>query len=618
MLLPRPLKKLLAVFRGGVSPLIIFLSVFLGFWFGLIPGWSGVHTIIIILILILNIHLGLFLLTAGIGKALCFAAAPVLYHVGLIVQNYLSGLLNILASIPIIGMTDFNRFSVAGALLIGPIIGAIAGLILAKSVIKFRQKLLSFEEGSEKFKKWYSNRWVRILDRILIGKRTKDAKSLFTSKAKTIRKAGVGLAVVVLAVSLVTTYLIKNNMIKDYTAGTLTKANGAEVNLENLDLSIIDGSVSVSGIQVTDAENPNNNQVSIDKIGADASMYDLLLGKVVMDNVEVSNVRFDQTRATPGKIVEKEAEEQPRAFDPCDYKIEATDIEKLEKYFKDAKALKEKLQKIRKWLPESKEQAKAKPEEVPQEYLEYLQASAETSATPRILARKILADNVHLPSPVFGNSKILLANISDSPQTAQLPVSLELESYDTAAEIDITFDYLTKGGPPKVCGNFKGIDLGKTQSSFSRNAGLTFESGTASGQFEGQITKEMIDLAVTVTLDNLKAEGQGDGILGLGAQNTSEAFAALTNLTTTIRVVGPVTDPRLVFDVKGLQEELKNALIKAGKEKLSQEIDKQIDEQIEKNLGDKVPSEIKDKIEESKGLLESIGGGLLKDNKDDK
>ncbi len=612
MILPRPFKKILAIFRGGVSPLIIFLSVLLGFWFGLIPGWSGIHTIIIILILILNIHIGLFLLSAGIGKAICFAAAPALYFIGVEAQNYLSGLLNILASIPIVGITDFSRYSVAGALLIGPIIGGIAGLLLARSVIKFRKTLLKLEEGSEKFRKWYSNRWVRIMDRLLIGKRTKDAKSLFTSKAKTIRKAGVGLAVLVLAASAITTYLIKDNMIKDYAAGTLTKANGAEVNLENLNLSVLAGDVSISGIQVTDAENPQNNQVSVDKISADSSMYDLLLGRLVMENVEVSNVRFDQKRATPGKIVEKEIEEKPSVFDPCDFKIEAADIVKLEKYFKDAKALKEQLQKLRKWLPKSKETTETKLQEVPQKYLEYLQARADVPASPRILAKRILADNVQIPSQIFGNSQILLTNISDSAQTAQLPVSLELKSHDTAAAINITFDYLIKGQPPKVCGDFNGIDLSKMQSNFSSSAGLTFESGTASGHFDGLITDESIDLTITLSMDDMKAKGQGDGILGLGAQTTSEAFAALTNLNTTIRVVGPVTEPRLVFDVKGLQDELKNALVKAGKEKLSQEIDKQID----KNLGDKVPSEIKDKIKETKGLLDSIGGGLLQEKKD--
>ena len=68
MLLPRSIRKMLAVFRGSVSPVLIFLSIALGFWFGLIPGWSGFHTVIVAVVFVLNVHLGLFLLSAGIAS----------------------------------------------------------------------------------------------------------------------------------------------------------------------------------------------------------------------------------------------------------------------------------------------------------------------------------------------------------------------------------------------------------------------------------------------------------------------------------------------------------------------------------------------------------------------
>ena len=68
------------------------------------------------------------------------------------------------------------------------------------------------------------------------------------------------------------------------------------------------------------------------------------------------------------------------------------------------------------------------------------------------------------------------------------------------------------------------------------------------------------------------------GSLGLDSKTTSEAPDVLKSLSTTIRLVGPVTEPSLVFDVKGLQNEFKDTLIKARKEGLAREIDKQIDE----------------------------------------
>ncbi|MFC1635174.1 hypothetical protein ACFL5Z_10050 [Planctomycetota bacterium] len=612
MLLPRSIRKILAIFRGSVSPVLIFVSITMGFWFGLIPGWSGFHTVIVVLVLVLNVHLGLFLLSTGIAKGLCFAAAPVLYHIGQGVHEYVPGLLTFLSKIPIVGMTDFSRYSVAGAFVAGPVLGAVAGLLMARSVIGFRRMLLKLEDGSEKFKKWYSKSWVRVIDRLLIGKRTKNAKALFTAKTKVIRKAGMAIAILVLAISAGAIHLTKGNVVKNYFATTMTKANGAEVNLESLDLSALSGSVSVTGIQVTDAQKPQNNQVAIGTVAADASLYDLFLGKLIMENVEVSDVKFDQQRSAPGKIVEAEAKEAPEPFDPCDFEVDVNDIEKLETYFKNAKALKEKLQKARKWLPKGKEKEEIKPEQVPQKYLDYLLARTSTPPSPRLLAKKVRLDKVQVPSEYFGNSEIKMTNISDAAQAAKLPVTLEMKSYDSGAAISVTVNYASDEPTPEVSGTFGGIDLSKMQSGLSQDSGLMFEQGTASGKFSGTVTNQMIDLAINVSLENLQARAQGDGILGLDAKTASEALEVLKNINTTIRIVGPVTEPRLVFDVKGLQEEFKKALVEAGKQKVSEEIDKQIDKQ----LGDKVPDEVKDVLKDKK-LLDGLGG-LLGGKKDDK
>jgi len=56
MLLPRFIKKLLAVLRGSVAPPLIFLSVLVGFWFGLMPGFYGLHVALIVIVLVLNVR----------------------------------------------------------------------------------------------------------------------------------------------------------------------------------------------------------------------------------------------------------------------------------------------------------------------------------------------------------------------------------------------------------------------------------------------------------------------------------------------------------------------------------------------------------------------------------
>ncbi len=617
MILPKFIRKLLAVLRGGVSPVIIFLSIILGFSFGLIPGWSGLHTVILIVVLILNIHTGLFILSGALAKSLCFVAAPVLYYTGTWIQAHLSFLLSLLESIPLIGITDYNRYSVTGAVVLGPIIGTIVGLLMARSVIAFRRQILKLEEGSEKFSKWYSNRWVRIMDRLLIGKRTKDAKSLFTSKTKYIRKAGVALAAIVLIASIIVTHLIKDSTIKDYATKQMTKANGAEVNLDKLSLSMLKGSVSASGIQVTDPEKPQNNQVSIEKVSADASLYNLLLGKLVMEKVELSNIQFDQQRSSRGVIPEADTQKKPPVFDPRDFKLEDIDLAKLDTYLKNAKAIKEKLQKLSKWLPKADDKkTETQVKQIPQKYLDYLKARADVPASPRIMAKEAILDKVQLSWSMFGNSKILLTNLSDSPKTAKLPITFEMSSHDTQASIKATIDFSLKE-TPKLSGTFNGFDLSKIQSSLSNNAGLVFESGQASGTFSGTATNEAIDLTLDIAISNLAAMGQGKGVLGLGSDTTSQAFDALKELKTTIRVVGPVSEPRLVFDVKGLTEEFKNALVQAGKDRLAKEIDSKLGEEIDKQLGDKVPEEVKDALKKPDELIKGLGG-LLGGKKNDK
>jgi uncharacterized protein (TIGR03546 family) len=608
MLLPRFVSKLLAVLRGSVAPPLIFVSVLLGVWLGMMPGWSGLHTVLAVIILILNVHIGLFILALGFGKAVSLAAAPVLYHTGVWVHGHLAWLPSSLASVPVVGITDFNCFALAGGLVSGPIVGAICGLVLAIAVFSFRRTMLKIHDKSEKFRVYYSKLWVRLLDRLLIGKRTKDVHGMF-AKAKYIRKAGVVLAIIVVGGFLAAAHFLQGSVIKDYTVSALTRVNKAEADVDNLGISILGGDVSVSGVQLTDPKNPQQNQLAIEKMEAKASIYDLLLGKLVIEKAELTQVRFNQLRQTPGTVAEQVVKEE-KPFDPNVYKVSA---EKLGKYVKDAKKLKEQLEKLRNWLPKKGPADGNQPavaEKAPEKYLEYLTARLATPATPRMLAKLLLADKTQIPSKLFGNSRVEVTNLSDAPQASKLPITMQIKSYVTPALLKAVADY-SKGGTPAISGTFEGFDLSKIQE-LSQNAGLAFQSGQASGTFKGTLTRENVDLTIDLSLKDLVAKGTGKGVLGLGAEQTSQALQALKGLTTTIRVLGSPTDPHLVFDTKGLTKEFQEALVQAGKERVIQEVDKQVQKQLDGKLGDKLPAGVKDAIKQpsTKGLMDSVGGLL--------
>ena len=327
-------------------------------------------------------------------------------------------------------------------------------------------------------------------------------------------------------------HFLQDTVVRKHTTQTLTRLNGAQVDLESLSISILGGDVAAAGLQVTDANQPSQNQVVVENVAASASVYDLLLGRLVMENVEVTGMKFNQARETPGEVVETPTpEEEP--FDPNEQGISQEDVAKLEKYFKDAKKVKQWLQKVRQWLPEGKDGDPNAVEEAPQTYLEYLRAKAAESPTVKVLAKRILADKVEIPSELFGNSEILMTNLSDAPSVLGEPVTLSLKSHDTATALNVTMDY-SKGDSPAVSGTFEGFDLSKVQSNLGQDAGVAFQSGTASGTFTGMLTKEIVDLTVEVKLSDLKATSQGDGVLGLGAEQTSRVMEVLKELGTTI------------------------------------------------------------------------------------
>ncbi len=606
MLLPRSISKFIAVLRGNVAPPLIFLSVLLGIWTGMMPGWSGLHTVLVVLVLLINVHIGLFMLSLMVGKALSLAAAPALYYLGVWVQGHMSWMLATLAATPILGMADYRVYALDGALLVGPVVGAIAGLALAFIVFNFRRVMVKLDDKSEKFRKYYSKFWVRLLDWFIIGKRTKDVKSMF-AKAKFIRKAGVVLAVILVGGFLVAAHFLQGTALKGYAVNALTQINGAEADINDVGISLLGGNARVTGVQLTDPNNPQQNHLAIERAEAQTNMYELLLGRLVVEKMELTQVRFSGARQTPGTVLPKPPEEE-KPFDANSYKVDAGDLAKLDKYVKDAKKLKEQLGKLRNWLPDSNQPAgeQAAEEKKPDTYLGYLDAKSQTPPTPKMLAKLLLADKTQIPSTLFGNSKVEITNLSDAPQAAKLPIALEMKSYETPALLKLVMDY-SKGGTPEVSGTFEGLDLGKLQSESSGDTGLAFKSGLAGGTFTGTLTKDQVDLSINVGLKDLVAQGTGKGVLGLGAEQTTQALQALKELTTTIRVVGPLSDPRLVFDTKGLTKEFQDALVKAGKDRALSEVNKQ----LEKQLGDKVAPELKESLKKPGGDVLNNLGGLL-------
>lgn len=581
MFFTKKIKKWIAVFRGEVAPLLILLSTALGFWFGLTPGFYGLHVFLLAVALVLNIHFGLFLLFAGLGKALALAAAPLLYHTGVWMHGSMSGLIDLLAAIPIIGVTDTSRYAVLGALLLGPLGGIIAGVLLSQLVAAFRKSWLKLEEKSEAFKAFRAKAWVRWLDWLLIGKSTKDVRAVLTRKTKLVRMPGVVLAVVLVVGAGIAAQFASNRVVHDYAQASLTGANGAQVDLGALDLRLLRGSVSVSDIAVTDPENAGRNRFAAAKLAAGINLLDLSRGRLVLDRIEISQAAFDSPRATPGKLLERSSkQDSPGVFDPKRYSDVTLDAATLDTYLEDGRKLKEWLAHIGEWLPSPERKGdEDAPPRVPETYPAYLRARSATPPAPRILVRELTLEPIAAPYEEFGVGRIVARNLNDAPARSRLPIEIAWSTNSGSATLRALLDYATEHRAT-IQATFSKLDLATLQKRMRKANALRFERGTATAEVSGSLTREAIDLSIRVRLDDLAARPGGAAMFGLDPKVVGEALKLLSSLETTVRVVGPLSEPRVSFDGVGLSKTFRDALVKAGKAELARRIDDALGDQL--------------------------------------
>ena len=615
MFIPKRIKKLLAIFRGEVSPILILLSVLLGFWFGVTPGWYGIHVLILIFALVLSIHSGIFLMWVGFGKAFCYGLAPLMYYTGQWTQTHLQWLLDLFAGLPILGLTDYARFSVAGALVIGPVLGLIFGALLARSVHSFRKTWLSLYDNSDAFRKWQGNRWIKLLDKLLVGKRAEDVQAVLKRKPKLFRIPGIIIAVVLIAASAAGLGFVQGDRLTELVSDSLTRANGAQVDLEKIDLAPFSGRITASGLAVTDPQRPTHNRITAATLTADANLWNLLRGRFVMDELVLASVQFNAPRAAPGEVhkpITTEAEAAEPAFEPTRFNLPTGDLARLETYFANAQELRDWLKKLSTWLPAPDEQTKPAPAALPQSYLEYVSARALTPPTPRVVVKHALFDNVSIPNQHFGDCKITCQNLSDAPAAAASPLSVEIQSNEKPTSIKIVRRFDLPEFSTEVEGSIGDVDLHELQQNLNPRNPVVFESGTATTQISGTANRRSIDLTLATQVQGLRASASG-GLFGLDPQVTQEAFRAIENIQTTMRIVGPTTAPRITFDGPAMTEQFKTALVGAGKAELARRVDELV--------GDKLPGGVPKVDEALQNPVDAVGNtltGLLEKQQRDK
>ena len=96
--------------------------------------------------------------------------------------------------------------------------------------------------------------------------------------------------------------LFANTIIKAVLESKLGESYGAEVDIAEFDHSLFPTSVSLKGIALTNPNKPTHNQVVVGEANADVALMPLLSNQVIVNNLDLLEVKFDQKRSEPGEV----------------------------------------------------------------------------------------------------------------------------------------------------------------------------------------------------------------------------------------------------------------------------------------------------------------------------
>jgi len=129
---------------------------------------------------------------------------------------------------------------------------------------------------------------------------------------KWIRWKGVIPFVIISAALAVFFLFYVDTLVRKIIESTGSDMVGAKVQTRDVDVHLSPLGIDVSGLQVTNPKAPMSNAVEIKHIAFGIDGGKLLLGKVIIDDMQVDGLRFDTPRKTSGALPVKKTEKKPQ------------------------------------------------------------------------------------------------------------------------------------------------------------------------------------------------------------------------------------------------------------------------------------------------------------------
>ena len=142
---------------------------------------------------------------------------------------------------------------------------------------------------------------------------------------KVFRWQGVVAFMVLLGLLYLFSAFLLDRIVKYAIESTASQAVGAEVNVGEVSHRFSPFGFTLSKIEITDPSAPENNQLQIGSASAEVDLLPFVMGKVIIDELILDEVLFQQPRRTPGKVFRAPGETVIDQFAPEDIELPSVD-----------------------------------------------------------------------------------------------------------------------------------------------------------------------------------------------------------------------------------------------------------------------------------------------------
>ncbi len=589
MLITRKIGKIL---RGNATPYQLFMACFLGSILGFIPDFqhsAGLTILTILLILILNANIGLSLSFFAIGKLLSYILTPFNFKIGeLLLNGHTGDFFKTLINSPVFAFFGFEYYLTTGSLLTGIVAGIVFGITVVLIVKTFRKSMVKAEEKKSAIYRISISLLGKAIIFIVFGKgKDKDYEEVMSKKAFPLRLWGIAIVFVFVLLFFLFQNFLAGNFIKKQLINGLEQANGATVNIKKAYIELSESRFIIEGLQICDPEKPDTNLFEAKKIVADISTKALLTKRLRLDNVEILGAEIGKKRKVKGKLLKPlEVKEEEKAGNNS-----------LEQYLANAKELKRKLKKLKRWYKKISESAKQVQKYTGKEgetLEERLKREAESYGYKNVMANhliekypvfsigKLKADNIKTYGMLKDETlSLFMKEVSTNPNLLEMPPEIHLKSSKNTLKFELILKGLTNQN-------------GDNTFTFSLNH-LNTDDVLKKVKLKQQYIRD--------GKTNIKGNGkifnrkdvEIDAILNIELNNSIVKIPELgeeriDKLTFPVYLSGVIDNPKVKVDTKPIFKEIKKAFKSRAKRKLKEKkkkAEQKLKKKLRKKLGKK-------------------------------